>query len=224
MKYGNLTVIGTSHIASESLNEVKKVIEEEKPDIIALELDNKRLSALFSKKQSKFRWADIRRVGIKGYLFSLIGAYAERKLGAKVGVSPGAEMLSAFKLAKKSGAKVALIDQDIEITLRRFSDSLSWLEKWHFVVDIVKAIIFRKSDISFDLSSVPDAALIHKLILQVRKRYPNLYRVLIVERNKVMARNLASIHMQFPESKIVAVVGAGHEDAIIKLFRQEIRG
>ena len=224
MKYGNLTVIGTSHIASESLNEVKQVIEAEKPDIIALELDNKRLSALFSKKQSKFRWADIRRVGIKGYLFSLIGAYAERKLGAKVGVSPGAEMLSAFRLAKKSGAKVALIDQDIEITLRRFSDSLSWLEKWHFVVDILKAIIFRKSDISFDLSSVPDSALIHKLILQVRKRYPNLYRVLIVERNKVMAHNLANIHMQFPESKIVAVVGAGHEDAIIKLFKQEIRG
>lgn len=224
MKYGNLTVIGTSHIASESLNEVRKVIEAEKPDIIALELDRKRLSALISKKQSKFKWKDIRRVGIKGYLFSLIGAYVEKKLGAKVGVSPGSEMLSAFRLAKKSGAKVALIDQDIEITLRRFSDALSWTEKWHFVVDIIKAIIFRKSDISFDLSSVPDPALIHKLILQVRKRYPNLYRVLVVERNKVMARNLASIHMQFPDSKIIAVVGAGHEDAILKLFKQEIRG
>lgn len=224
MKCGNLTVIGTSHIASESLDEVKQVIEAEKPDIIALELDNKRLSALVSKKRSKFRWADIRRIGIKGYLFSLLGAYAERKLGSKVGVSPGSEMLSAFRLAKKSGAKVALVDQDIEITLRRFSDSLSWAEKWHFVVDVVKAIVLRKSEISFDLSSVPSSALINKMISQVKKRYPNIYRVLIVERNKVMARNLASIHMQFPDSKIVAIVGAGHEEAIIKLFQQEIRG
>lgn len=224
MNYGNLTVIGTSHIASDSLNEVKKVIEAEKPGIVALELDNKRLSALVSKKHSKFRWADIKRIGIKGYVFSLIGAYAEKKLGAQVGVSPGSEMLSAFRLAKKSGAKVALIDQDIEITLRRFSDSLSWAEKWHFVVDVVKAIVFRKSEISFDLTSVPSSALINKMISQVKKRYPNIYRVLIVERNKVMARNLASIQMQFPDSKIVAIVGAGHEEAIIKLFKQEIKG
>jgi len=224
MKYGNLTVIGTSHIASESLKEVKKFIEEEHPDIVALELDNRRLAALLSNTKSKFRWSDVRRVGIKGYLFSLVGAYVEKKLGSKVGVNPGSEMLSAFKLAKKQGARIALIDQDIEITLRRFSDCLTWKEKWNFVVDIAKAVIFRKSEVSFDLSSVPSSALINKMISQVKKRYPNIYRVLIVERNKVMARNLANIHNEFPDSKIMAIIGAGHEEALIKLFKQEIRG
>lgn len=224
MRYKNLTIIGTSHIASESLEEVKKVIDKEKPDIVALELDRKRLAALLSKKRAKLKWADIRRIGIKGYLFSLIGAYAEKKLGSKVGVSPGSEMLSAFKLARRVKAKVALIDQDIEITLRRFSDALTWKEKWNFVVDIFKALILRKSEITFDLSKVPSSKVISKLMKKVKKRYPNIYKVLVVERNKVMARNLADIHLKFPDSRIIAVVGAGHEDAIIKLFKQEIRG
>ena len=34
MKYNNLTIIGTSHIAKQSLDEVEKAIEEEKPGII----------------------------------------------------------------------------------------------------------------------------------------------------------------------------------------------
>ena len=38
-----LKIIGTSHIAKESVEEVKDTILKEKPDIIALELDRKRL-------------------------------------------------------------------------------------------------------------------------------------------------------------------------------------
>lgn len=224
MQYKNLIIIGTSHIASESLDEVKKVIETEKPDIVALELDQKRLGALLSKKRGKLKWADIKKIGIKGYLFSLIGAYVEKKLGSKVGVSPGSEMLSAFKLANTAKTKVALVDQDIEITLRRFSDTLTWREKWNFVADVFKGLIFRKPVIDFDLSTVPSGKVINKLMKQVKKRYPNIYKVLVVERNKVMARNLAAIQFKYPESKIIAVVGAGHEEAILKLFKQEING
>ncbi len=224
MRCKNLVIIGTSHIASQSLKEVKKIIEKQEPEIVALELDRKRLAALLSKRRAKLRWRDIKRIGIKGYLFSLIGAYVEKKLGSKVGVSPGSEMLSAFKLARKVKAKVALIDQDIEITLRRFSDALTWKEKWNFIVDLFKALILRKSEITFDLSKVPSSKVISKLMKKVKKRYPNIYRVLVVERNKVMARNLADLHFKFPDSKIVAVVGAGHETAILKLFKQEIKG
>jgi len=46
MKYKNLTIIGTSHIARQSLEEVKSAIEKIKPDIIAIELDRKRYYGL----------------------------------------------------------------------------------------------------------------------------------------------------------------------------------
>ena len=132
MKYKNLTIIGTSHIARQSIDEVKIAIEEGMQDIIALELDNKRLYSLFKKNQNKIRIYDITRVGVKGFIFSLIGAWAEKKLGKLVGVSPGSEMKIAVKLARKHKIKLALIDQDIEITLQRLSKTLTWKEKWNF--------------------------------------------------------------------------------------------
>jgi len=219
MKYKNLTIIGTSHIAKQSLDDVEKAIEHGKPDIIALELDKRRLYSLF-KKPGKVRIYDIQRVGIKGFFFSLIGAWAEKKLGKMVGVAPGSEMKKAVRLAKKNKIKLALIDQDIEITLKRFSKSLTWKEKWNFLVDVIKAIFSRKRVIEFDLTKVPSKKVIKKLVGQVKKRYPNIYNVLIEERNHVMADNLRKIMEMHPDSKILAIIGAGHEDDILKLIKR----
>jgi len=219
MKYNNLTIIGTSHIAKQSLDEVEEAIEKGKPDIIALELDRRRLYSLF-KNPGKIRIYDIKRVGIKGFIFSLIGAWAEKKLGKMVGVMPGSEMKKAVGLAKKNKIMIALIDQDIEITLKRFSKSLTWKERWNFFADIIKAIFVRKKVIEFDLTKVPSKKIIKKLVSQVKKRYPNIYNVLIVERNHVMAENLRKIMEKYPDKKILAIIGAGHEEDILNLIKK----
>lgn len=223
MKYKNLKIIGTSHIAKQSIKEVQDIIAKEEPGIVALELDKKRLTALLSEKKEKVRVKDIKHVGFKGWLFSVIGAWVEKKLGDQVGVSPGSDMVSAFKAARKVKARIALIDQDIEITLRRFSEELTWKEKWRFFVDIVKGLIFRKTEIGFDLSKVPTQATISKLVRKVKKRYPNIYKVLITERNYVMAANLANLLVRFPDDKIIAIVGAGHEKDILNLVKRKLK-
>jgi len=215
MNYKNLTIIGTSHIAKESVNAVKLHIEKEKPDIVALELDHKRLHALLHPGKKDHLYA-IKKVGFKGFLFSVIGEWAEKKLGKMVGVKPGTEMLTAFHEARKNKAEVVLIDQDIEITLKRFSKTLSWREKFNFFVDIVKAP-FSKNKIKIDLNKVPSQELISMLISEVKKRYPNLYKVLIEERNEIMSRRLYNLMKE--KKKILAVVGAGHEEEIIKLIK-----
>jgi len=223
MKYKNLLIIGTSHIAKQSIKEVQDIIAKQEPDIVALELDKKRLAALLSEQKGKVRVRDIKHVGFKGWLFSFIGAWVEKKLGDQVGVSPGSDMIAAFKAARKVKARVALIDQDIEVTLKHFSKELTWKEKWRFFVDIVKGLIFRKTEIGFDLSKVPTQATISKLIKKVRKRYPNIYKVLITERNEVMAANLTNLLVRFPDEKIVAIVGAGHEKDILNLVKRKIK-
>jgi len=218
MNYKNLMVIGTSHIAKQSLEDVKEAIEGWKPDIVALELDKRRLYSLF-RKPGKIRIYDIKRIGIKGFIFFLVGAWAEKKLGDMVGVAPGSEMKNAIGLARKNNIKIALIDQDIEITLRRFSKSLTWKEKWNFFVDILKSIFSRKKAIDFDLTKVPSKKIIKKLIDYVKKRYPNVYKVLIEERNNVMANNLHNVMSEHPDKKILAIIGAGHEDDILGLVK-----
>ena len=220
-----IKIIGTSHIARQSINEVQEAIMDFQPEIIAVELDLPRYQALTSgKKQESISWKDIKYVGIKGFIFALIGAYVEKKLGEKVGTKPGADMLSAIKLAKKMNLKIALIDQPLQITLQRFSKKLSWKEKWNFFADLMKGIFFGKRQMkemgfeNFDLSKVPGKEIIKKAMLFAKKRYPNLYKVLVEERNIYMANQLTMIMEQNPGARVLAVVGAGHEEGMSQLL------
>lgn len=225
MRYKNLILIGTSHIARQSVDQIEKAIGRDKPDIVAIELDRKRLASLLGNSGQKVYFSNIKRIGIKGFLFSIIGAWAEKKMGRIVGVRPGADMLKAVQLAKNNNSLIALIDQDIEVTLRNISRTFSWLERWHLFVDVFKAVFFGDREMkklgvkSVDLSKVPPKSLIVKLIRQMRVRYPNLYKSLIDDRNKVMASNLLNLMHQNPYKRIVAVVGAGHEDEVFKLIK-----
>ena len=221
----NITLIGTSHIARESVNKVKKTIKEQQPDIVAVELDARRFYALtHQSKKQKFSFYAISRVGLKGFLFAMIGSWATKKLGRMVGVDPGEEMLTAIKLAKKNKITVALIDRDIEITLSRLSRYLTWKERWNFFVDLFNGLFFRKREMKklgideLDLSKVPSEVLIKKLIGMMKKRYPGLYMVLVHERNLIMANKLKELAIANPEKKIVAVVGAGHIEGMTKIL------
>ena len=218
----NLTIIGSSHIAKESVQAVKKFIEEEKPDIIAVELDKQRAIALMTNQKASTNFLTLFRVGLKGWLFALIGSFVSKKLGEIVGVEPGAEMKMALTLAKKQKATIAFIDQNIQITLKRFSETLSWKERWNFVVDILTAVFNKKKAMAelegFDIKSVPADELVERLVNKVKKRYPNIHNVLIEERNRIMARNLTKIIAQNPDKNILAVMGAGHVKDVKKLM------
>ena len=166
-----IKIIGSSHIARESIENVKKHIKEFSPDIIALELDRKRLYAMLHKKQKPSYLASIRRVGVKGFLFSLIGSIAQKKLGRIVNVEPGSEMKTAFAIAKRNNIRVILIDQDIEVTLKKFSMAITWREKWNFLLDILKAILGIRPELKFDLRTVPDEKIIGILMQEIGRAH-----------------------------------------------------
>lgn len=228
MRYKNLTIVGTSHIAAQSVREVTEAVEKADPDIIAIELDQRRLHALLHEQRG-IAVSDIRKIGLAGWLLAAIGGYFERKLGKSVGMKPGVEMLTAVKLAREKGKKLALIDQDIAITLRNFSREFTFKEKSRLFIDLIRGVLFQKGELKrygltkFDLKKVPDAHMIEKLIRSVKKRYPNFYKVLIDDRNRVMARNLAYLMNHNPDSKIVAVVGAGHGKELLELIKKELK-
>jgi pheromone shutdown protein TraB len=137
---------------------------------------------------------------------------------------PGSEMKLAYKLAKKNNCRVELIDQDILITLRKFSKAFTWREKLRIVADIFNGIFFGKRELKEmgfdgDLSKVPEREVIKKMIQRVKKRYPGIYKVLVEDRNYFMANNLQRLLTLNPDKKILAIVGAGHEEEIIRLLK-----
>lgn len=218
--YKNIKIIGTSHIAKTSIEEVKHEILTEKPEFVALELDKDRFIGLMNNKRKSISAKDILELGVSGFIFTLLGEWLEKKLGKIVGTKPGGEMKVATHSAALVGAKILLIDQSIKITIKRMFKSVTFKEKMRFVLDILKGI-FGKGDIEkFDLSKVPSEKLIEKMILSVKDRYPSIYLTLIEERNKFMAKKLHNFSMKYPESKIIAVVGAGHEIGMIEEIKK----
>jgi len=214
-KYKNLTLIGTSHIAKESVLEVRKTIENEEPDIIAIELDRGRYIAITQNIKSKI---DIRRTGIKIFLIAKLGVYIEKKLGKIVGVSPGSEMLEAIKLAKERKVTLALIDQDIAITFKKLSNALTAKVFFRLIKNFFKSLVKREY-IKIDLTKVPKQKLINQILSLMKKDYPEIYNPLIRDRDKVMAKGLKMLMEKKPDSKIVAIVGAGHVQGILKILK-----
>lgn len=212
--YQNLTIIGTSHISKESAEKVEKEIVDNKPEVVAIELDKNRFYALMTGNKGNIGFSDIKKIGFKGYLFAKFGHWVEHKLGETVGTSPGDEMIKAARAAEKIKAKIALIDQPIEITLKKFSSRISWKERFRFAWDLLTGWFRKDMKIKIDLSKAPNEEIIEKMILIVKERYPNVYDVLIHERNVIMAKHLNKL-MQSHNS-IIAVVGAGHEKEVIK--------
>lgn len=217
--YKNLYILGTSHISKESVDQVEDFILKNKPDIVAIELDKKRFYALTNETRASFK--DVFHIGAKAFLINLIGAYIEKKLGKLVGVSPGSEVKKAIELARENNLKLSLIDQDINITLKRLSKAITIKVVFKFIWDIIRAVVFRKKDIEmFDITKVPSKKIIDSIIAQVKKRYPGIYKALIEERNEVMAKNLYKLMNKYKDSKIFAVVGAGHEFEIIDIIKR----
>jgi pheromone shutdown-related protein TraB len=210
-------ILGTSHIAAESIREIKAVFVDKKPDIICVELDPSRLYALMHNEKSRFSFSLIRRVGVAGTVFVLVGRVLQRKLGDVVGMTPGSDMKTAVELAQQSGKHLRLIDQHIEVTLRDFSHKFTLREKMRLFHDLffppknAHMLALRHQD----LRKVPHHILIEQALSFLSMRYPGLYDALIAKRNKHMARQLFYLNNQYRSKSILAVVGAGHVEGIL---------
>lgn len=210
-----IRIVGTSHIAQQSAREIERVATSFQPDIIAVELDKGRLEALrdrkAGKKEERLPLSMIRRIGLTGYIFAVLGRTLQKKLGNVVRVEPGVDMLAAVEYATKHEKQLSLVDQDIIITMRRLSSEFTFKEKMKVLWDVISAP-FSKQKINIPLDRVPDEKMIEQLIGLLKIRYPSLYKVLIEERNIVMARNLDTIVRKNPGKRILLVIGAGHGD------------
>ncbi|MBT3464054.1 TraB family protein [archaeon] len=213
----NIYVLGTSHVAKQSVSQVKKQIRELNPEIVAIELDKNRLHSLQHNTKRPKNLEMIKYLGLGGFLFYIFGEFAQKKIGKILDINPGEDMFTAYKTAKKNKSKIALIDRDIQITLRRFSKFFKFKELVKIIFDILKG---TKTKETIDLNNVPSDKLIEFVISEVKDKYPTIYKVLVYERDIYMGKKLVALSLVFPNDKILAVVGAGHVNGITKYLKK----
>jgi pheromone shutdown-related protein TraB len=235
----SIKIIGTGHILKRSVNEVKDVIEKTKPEIVALELDEKRLHALLSKyrQDSRVMGKEGKEDAIRGrggslplftkFLFSpkeMVGfilSKIQEELGKKFGVSPGSEMLQAIEIASSVGSEIVLIDRDIEITMNHLL-AIPMREKIRILrLRKVNKNIFGKL-INSDIEGLVDDEVVESIMREMEGEFPCLYNAVVDERDKFMAYNLFQIQSYQPEKNIVAVIGAGHKKGVERYLNEII--
>ncbi len=208
---GNITLVGTSHVSEKSIEEVNETIERVHPDVVAVELCKGRFKAL----RGDIKEVSVRDVlgGNNMYVFLIqsILAFIQRRIGASVGIDPGAEMISAIDKAEDLGIELALIDRDIQVTLQRFWTEMGFFEKFRLLGSVIWSFIRKGEEI--DLDTITDEDVVESLIKQLRKSSPTMARVLVDERDAYLASNLLNIAR---EKDVVAVVGAGHKEGILE--------
>lgn len=214
-------LVGTAHVSRESAALVRRVIESEKPDRVCIELDALRHKAL--SQQNKWESLDLRSVirqkQLSTLLINLLLASYQKRLGEKLGVMPGVELLEASRVAEEMGIPISLCDREIRITLRRAWNSMSLFKKLQLLSSGM-AGVFDKSEISEEqLSRIRQQDVLSEMINELGEAMPVLKEVLIDERDGYLAQKIR----EAPGRTVVAVVGAGHIGGILEALQSRRR-
>ena len=207
----NLRLLGTAHISTKSVEDVKEQIELFKPDVVAVELCQSRYDSLVSgRRLDKEGLLKVIKEGKAPLVLlqSLLAA-EQRKLGLDEGQQPGAELLEAVNLSKELEIPVELIDRDIQTTLRRAWRKMKFREK----IKILYSMLGEEEDeLEVDLDEILESRdILTDLMNELKEFSPGAGEVLIDERDEFLAQNILKIDS---EKRILAIVGAGHLSGI----------
>jgi len=207
-----ITLIGTAHVSRESADLVDRVIEEEEPDTVCVELCESRYKSITDKN----RWenTDLLKV-IKEkraflLLMNLMLAHFQKRIGQKFGIKPGEEMIRAIHAAEAVGAKIELADREIRTTLSR-----TWrlMGKWT-KTKLLAQLLVSSGELDEikeeDIEELKKKDVLEMLLSEIGEAMPEIRRVVIDERDQYLAEKIRTA----PGKKIVAVVGAGHVPGI----------
>ncbi|WP_297461377.1 TraB/GumN family protein [Thermococcus sp.] len=208
-------VIGTMHVSPRSREDVVRTILKERPNAIAVELDRARFLAMEGERKATL--GDAIRLG-KGGLINYALAKLEERLGEEFGMRPGGDMRAAVEVARRFGIPLFLIDENIDVIIGKIA-AAPGREKLLMALESLAVFLPVKPG-----DEMPDPLEEYRFMMAAfRRRYPYLYRVLVEERNEIMARNLISIVDSLRAAgvrkpRVVAIVGLGHKQGIEHLL------
>ena len=209
-------LVGTAHVSRESVDEVREAIERVRPDAVVVELDANRLEAMTDEERWKRLdiFQVIRQRKVPFLLASLALASYQERIGAKLGVRPGAELLAAVDAARAVGAELVLGDRDVQVTLRRTWRSVSFLDRIRLLGALFGGF-FQGVEITDEtIEELKRGETLEDMLREFAEQFPAVKRPLIDERDAWLASSI----MEAPGRTIVAVVGAAHVPGIVGLI------
>ncbi|WP_226674662.1 TraB/GumN family protein [Mesobacillus jeotgali] len=212
-------LIGTAHVSKHSAEQVKEVIEAERPDSVCVELDEQRYKTI--SEGSKWQEMDIIQV-IKEkraslLLMNLAISSFQNRMAKELGIKAGQEMIQGIESAKEVGAELVLADRNIQITFSRIWGNLGLKGKAILLSQIITSIFSRDSISEEELEKLKEQDTINAMLNEFTETFPRLKKPLIDERDQYLAQKIK----EAPGEKIVAVLGAAHVPGIKEEIKKD---
>ncbi|WP_061809323.1 TraB/GumN family protein [Rossellomorea vietnamensis] len=212
-------LIGTAHVSRQSAEQVKEVIEAERPDTVCVELDEPRYQSIV--EGDKWRDTDIFQV-IKDKKATLllmnlaIGSF-QRRMAKQFGIKPGQEMIQGIESAKELNAELVLADRNIQVTFSRIWNSVGFSGKAKLLTQIIYSIFSTDTITEEELEKIKSQDMLNSMLNEFTQVFPKLKTPLIDERDQYLAQKIK----EAPGKKIVAVLGAAHVPGITQEIHNE---
>lgn len=212
-------LIGTAHVSKHSAEQVKEVIEAERPDSVCVELDEQRYQTI--TEGTKWKEMDIIQV-IKQkraslLLMNLAISSFQNRMAKELGIKAGQEMIQGIESAKEVGANLVLADRNIQITFSRIWGNLGLRGKSMLLTQIITSIFSHDSISEEELEKMKEQDTINAMLNEFTETFPRLKKPLIDERDQYLAQKIKDA----PGEKVVAVLGAAHVPGIKEEIKKE---
>jgi pheromone shutdown-related protein TraB len=217
-----IILIGTAHVSRGSIVEVDRVIREEKPGLVCVELDAERYASI--SEQGNWQRLDLTRVFKEGKSFLLMANLVlsgfQRRMGNELGVKPGEEMLTAVATAKELGIPFELADRQVQTTLRRAWARCGFWSKCKLLASLISSAFGTEKLSEAEIENLKVRSELDGMMDELAEYLPAVKETLIDERDRYLAAKIraAARRMTRPAdlspARVVAVVGAGHMGGI----------
>jgi pheromone shutdown-related protein TraB len=217
----DVVILGTAHVSQASVDSVEALIQQEKPDTVCVELCPSRVRSLkdleYWKKLDIFTVFKERKMYL--LLSSLILSSFQKKLGYGK-VKPGDEMRKAIELAEKDNLKMVPVDREIQTTLKRAWGNVGFFSKSYLISALISSLLVKEEITEEKIEEMKSEDALKDIFSQLPGRFDQVKKVIIDERDEYLAEKIRQSAMD-GSKKLLAVVGAGHLEGIMKYINEE---
>ncbi len=207
-----IILLGTAHVSKESVEEVIRVIRDEAPGRVCVEIDASRYRTMTEGQN----WESLNVSQVlrqrRGFLLlaNLVLSSFQRRIGKDLGVNPGEEMKAAIATAEELGIPFSFSDREINVTLRRAWSRSGFWGKNKMLAALLGSAVTREKLTEEQIEGLKNKSALDGMMEELAGFLPSVKEVLIDERDRYLATRI----FETTEGRVVAVVGAGHVKGI----------
>jgi len=191
-----IKIIGTSHLQSKE--EIERILKNERPDIIGIELCEAREQAIINQIKQEPRKEDT--------LLNKITSSIKQKADEQ-GLDYGADMKTALRFARENKIDYVLVDMPILKTQELFN-KIPKEEQQGFAKELME---FQNN---VNINTKVDE---NEVISQMKSRYPIAFEFLINMRNLYISNQILIAERNNPNKTIVVILGSAHAEQVKKM-------